>query len=161
MTRILIADDHEMIREALCRMIEEDPAMTVVGQAANGEEALDLCRKLEPDLVLLDVVMPGQDSLEIVDDLKRSKSGVRVLMLTALPEDQYALRCLRAGADGYLVKASGRDELVDAIRRIRDGGKYISDTLATLLAVNVGSDYSGLDSLHGRTHPPEQKTSTS
>lgn len=143
MTKILIADDHEMIRDGLRRVIEEDPSLRVVGEASTGSEALEECRQLEPDLVLLDLLMPGRDSLELVDEIKSRSPRVRVLMLTGLPEEQYALRCLRAGADGFLSKQRAGGELITAVRRICEGGKYISETVATLLAVNVGRDHSG------------------
>ncbi|MFQ5350496.1 MAG: response regulator transcription factor, partial [Thermoanaerobaculia bacterium] len=143
MTRILIADDHEMIRDGLCRIIEEDPTMSVVGCASSGAEALELSRRLRPDVVLLDLVMPGRDSLEIVDELKSWGHGIRILMLTAHSEELYALRCLQAGADGFLSKANAGETLLDAIRNLRTDGKYISDSLATLLAVSIGHDQPG------------------
>ena len=143
MTTILIADDHEMIRDGLRRVIEEDPSLTVVGEASTGTEALDQCRLLQPDLVLLDLLMPGRDSLELVDDLKASCHKTRVLMLTGLPEEQYALRCLRAGADGFLSKCKAGSDLISAVHRIRSGGKYISENVATLLAINVGGNHHG------------------
>lgn len=117
--------------------------MTVVGQAASGAEALEMSRELKPDVVLLDLLMPGRDSLEIVEDLKSSSPRVKVLMLTALPEEHYALRCLRAGADGFLSKARAGETLVEAIRSLAAGRKYISESVATLLAINVGQNHAG------------------
>jgi len=143
MTTVLIADDHEMIREGLCRVIEEDDSFRVIGQAATGAEALEKVKRLKPDVLLLDVVMPGRDGLEIVEELKKWNSKLKILMLTALAEDQYALRCLRAGADGFLSKGKASAELLDAVRKIRGGGKYISETVATLLAINMGKNHDG------------------
>ena len=143
MTSVLIADDHEMIREGLRRVIEQDSSIHVAGYAASGAEALENARQLNPDVLLLDLVMPGRDGLEVIDELKRWNPGLRILVLSGLPEDQYALRCLRAGADGFLCKRSASTELLDAVRRVHRGGKYVSDEVATLLAVNVGKKHDG------------------
>ena len=142
MIRVLIADDHQMFRDGLRRVLEEDPALQVVAEAETGPETLERSREFRPDVVLLDVVMPGRDSLEIVEELKKADRSVRVLILTSHAEDQYALRCLRAGADGYMTKIKASDELLTAIRKIHGGGKYISDALAELLAQNIGKDAS-------------------
>lgn len=143
MTTILIADDHEMIRDGLRRVIEEDPTMSVVGEAATGAEVLSECDRLKPDLVLLDLMMPGRDSLELIDELKSQSPNTRVLMLTALPEEQYALRSLRAGADGFLSKCKAGADLIGAVRRIQQGGRYVSQNVATLLAINVAGNHHG------------------
>ncbi len=144
MIKVLIADDHQMFRDGLRRVLEDDPVLQVIGEAENGPRALTRSKELDPDVVLLDVVMPGRDSLEIVEELKRWKPEIRVLMLTSHSEDQYALRCLRAGADGYLTKIKAGDELISAIHKIHGGGKYISDQLAELLAMSIGRDNSQL-----------------
>lgn len=140
MIRIMIADDHAMIRQGLRRVLEAEGDMKVVGEAENGQEALIQGKKTSPDLILLDIIMPGRDSLEIVEELKRCKPELRILMLTSHAEDQYALRCLRAGADGYLRKTGASEDLVAAIRKIHGGGKYISDKLAELLALSLTKD---------------------
>ncbi|MCP4200547.1 MAG: response regulator transcription factor [bacterium] len=142
MIKVLIADDHKMFRDGLRRVLEDESSLEVVAEAENGPEALDKSREFQPDIVLLDVVMPGRDSLEIVEELKRWNPGMRVLMLTSHSEDQYALRCLRAGADGYMTKINASDELITAIRKIHGGGKYISEALAELLAQSIGRDSS-------------------
>jgi DNA-binding NarL/FixJ family response regulator len=138
MIKVLIADDHQMFRDGLRRVLEDDKTLEVVAEAEDGPDTLDQSKKFRPDVVLLDVVMPGRDSLEIVEELKRADPSVRILMLTAHAEDQYALRCLRAGADGYMTKINAGTELIAAIRRIHGGGKYISAALAELLAQNIG-----------------------
>ncbi len=142
MIRVLLADDHEMVREGLRRVLEADSSLEVVGEAENGTDALARAKELRPDVVALDVVMPGRDSLEIIGELKRFDPQVRILMLSGYLENQYALRCLRAGADGYLTKIKASRELIGAIRKICGGGKYISDGLAELLAQNIGRDAS-------------------
>lgn len=140
MIDVLIADDHAMIRQGLRRVLEAEADLKVVGEADNGPQALKKCREIKPDVVLLDIIMPGRDSLEVVEELKRTNPDIRILMLTSQEEDQYAIRCLRAGADGYLRKTMAGEELVGAIRKIQAGGKFITERLAELLAATVTQD---------------------
>lgn len=144
MIRVLIADDHKMFRDGLRRVLEDDSSLDVVAEAENGAETLERSKEHGPDVILLDVVMPGRDSLEILRELKHSNPGVRILMLTAHNEDQYALRCLRAGADGYMTKINAGKELIAAIHKVNGGGKHISEALAELLAQSIGRDPSQL-----------------
>lgn len=119
--------------------------LEVVAEAATSAEALSKSAEHHPDVVLLDLVMPpGRDSVEVVDELKRRDPDVRILILTSHAEDQYALRCLRAGADGYLTKVNASEEVISAIRKVHGGGKYISEALAELLAQSIGRDASRL-----------------
>jgi two-component system, NarL family, invasion response regulator UvrY len=140
MIRILIADDHAVVREGLKRIVAETPDMEVVGEAASGHEALDFAQKRECDLVLLDLAMPGKDGLDTLKELRAVRPGLPVLVLSVYPEDQYAVRLLRAGAAGYLTKESAPEELVAAIRKVSRGGRYVSETLAEQLAVLLGSE---------------------
>lgn len=145
MIKVLLADDHEMFRDGLRRVLEEDSMLEVVAEAATSAEALSKSAEHHPDVVLLDLVMPpGRDSVEVVDELKRRDPDVRILILTSHAEDQYALRCLRAGADGYLTKVNASEEVISAIRKVHGGGKYISEALAELLAQSIGRDASRL-----------------
>ena len=137
MIRVLIADDHAIFRTALREILESRAGMEVVAEAGDSHEAIDLSRKLEPDVLLLDVTMPGRPGIEAVEEVRRLAPKVRILMLTAHPEDQYALRCLKAGADGYMIKGAAFDQLIEAIRRIHGGGKYVSPQLAERIAVNL------------------------
>jgi two-component system, NarL family, invasion response regulator UvrY len=137
MNRVLIADDHGIFRAALREILVNRAGMEVVGEAGDAREAIDLAKKLEPDILLLDVSMPGRPGLEAIEEVKRQAPKVRILMLTAHPEDQYALRCLKAGADGYMIKGAAFDELIEAVRRICAGGKYVSPHLAESLALNL------------------------
>ncbi len=141
-TRVLLADDHKMFRDGLRRLLEEQPTLEVVAEAGTAAEALTLARESRPDLVLLDVAMPGRDSLEILGELKRNGRGPRVLMLTSRPESEFAIRCLRAGADGYLTKGRAGYELIEAIDRVLGGRKYISSNLAEQLAGFATGDLS-------------------
>jgi len=137
MTRVLIADDHAIFRTALRAILESKAGMEVVAEAADSYEAVELARKLRPDVLLLDLSMPGRPGLEAVEEVRRLVPGVRILMLTAHPEDQYALRCLKAGADGYLVKGAAFEQIIEAIRKVHAGGKYLSAELAERIAVNL------------------------
>lgn len=141
MIRVVIADDHQMFRDGLRGVLEDEPFIELVGEAADTREALDVVRQSRPDVLLLDVSMPGRDGLEIVQEAKERVPELRVLMLTARPEDHYAIRCLKNGADGYLTKTNAIDHLLEAIRKIHAGGKYISAELAERLAFNLQADF--------------------
>lgn len=143
MIRILIVDDHAIVRDGLKQIIEDHEDMVVAGEAGDGEEALSRIRREEFDVVLLDISMPGMGGLET---LKRSKAEfpeLPVLVLSMHPEEQYAIRVLKAGASGYLTKESASDELIAAIRKVAVGRKYVGSSLAERLAWAVESDARG------------------
>jgi DNA-binding NarL/FixJ family response regulator len=139
MVRVLIADDHAVVREGLKRIVAQNADMTVVGEAGTGHEVLSFVRAHECDLVLLDLSMPGKDGLETLKGLKLVKPELPVLVLSVYPEDQYAVRLLRAGASGYLTKDSAPEELVAAIRKVSRHGHYVSASLAERLASMIES----------------------
>jgi len=139
--RVLIVDDHPIVRAGLRRIAEEDPAIVVTGEASNGQDALDALRQTVADVVLLDVTMPGAPFTETLRRLREEHPTVRVLVLSAHPEDQWAVRALRGGASGYLTKDHSPDQLLDAIRRVHRGGRYVSATLAERLATQLGKDF--------------------
>ena len=132
--RIFIADDHPIVRQGLRRIVEEDPGMAIAGEAGDAAAVLTALESTATDLVLLDVSMPGGPFLETLKELRTRHPTVRVLALSVHPEDQWAVRALRAGASGYLTKDHSPDQLLDAIRRVYRGGKYVSPTLAERLA---------------------------
>lgn len=134
MIRIAIADDHPIVREGLRRIASEGAGISVTGEAANAAELFQLLRAAAVDVVLLDVSMPGSTLVETLSRLKSDHPTVRVLVLSVHPEDQWAVRALRAGAAGYLTKDQSPEQLVEAIRRVARGGKYVSATLAEKLA---------------------------
>jgi two-component system, NarL family, invasion response regulator UvrY len=138
--KILIADDHPIVRAGFKQVISDMPDMLVADEAGNGQEVLNLIGKKDYDLVLLDISMPGRSGLEILKDLKSEKPKLPVLILSIYPEEQYAIRALRAGASGYMTKASAPNELILAIRKISEGGKYISASLAEKLAYYLDGD---------------------
>ena len=143
MIRVLIADDHPVVRAGLRRIAEEDDHIIVTAEASNGQETLIALRSAIVDIVLLDISMPGAPFIETLKRLREDHPTVRVLVLSAHPEDQWAVRALRAGASGYLTKDHSPDQLVEAVRRVSRGGRYISPTLAEQLASRLGSEFAG------------------
>jgi two-component system invasion response regulator UvrY len=137
--KILIADDHVIVREGLKQIVAETSDMVVAGEAADSQQTLDLALKQDWDIVLLDIAMPGRGGIDTLKQLKSDKPELPVLILSMYPEEQYALRALRAGASGYLTKESASDELIGAIRKVAQHGKYISNSLAEKLAVHIGA----------------------
>jgi DNA-binding NarL/FixJ family response regulator len=135
--RLLIADDHPIVREGLKRIIAECPDMDLVGEAVDGGEALAKCAEHNVDVLLLDVSMPGPGFLETMRRLKDEQPEIRVLVLSVHSEDQYAVRALRLGASGYLTKDHSPNELAGAIRRAYRGGKYVTESLAERLAFEL------------------------
>jgi DNA-binding NarL/FixJ family response regulator len=138
--RILIADDHVIVRRGLKQIVAEQPDMSVVGEARNAQEVLELGRKQPWDVVVLDISMPGRGGLEVLKELKQEHPKLPVLILSVHPEDQYAVRALKAGASGYVHKETAPEELVKAIRTVLAGRKYISASFAENLAVALGAD---------------------
>jgi two-component system, NarL family, invasion response regulator UvrY len=138
--RILISDDHAIVREGLKQILADTDDLVAAGEAANGHEVLEHVRREDWDMVLLDLAMPGKDGLETLKEVKREKPKLPVLVLSIYPEEQYALRALKAGASGYLTKESAPEELIAAIRKVSQGGKYISSSLAEKLASHLGVD---------------------
>ncbi|HOG07521.1 MAG: response regulator transcription factor [Syntrophales bacterium] len=142
MIRILVVDDHTIVREGLKQILGEEKDMNVVEEASNGQEALQKIGKSEYDCVLLDISMPGRSGLEVLKDIKALRPKLPVLILSMHSEELYAIRALRAGASGYLTKASASEELIGAIRKVAAGRKYVSTSLAEKLAVELDADAS-------------------
>jgi len=140
MIRVLVADDHPVVRQGVKQVISEESDMAVLGEARNGQEVLDLVHRENWDILVLDVTMPGKGGLEVLKEIKHMQPKLPVLILSVHPEDQYALRTLKAGASGYLTKESAPDQLVLAIRKILQGGKYVSPTLAEKLASHLRAE---------------------
>ena len=138
--RIFIADDHPIVRQGLRRIVEADPGMVIAGEAGDAPSLQSGLAQTPADVVLLDVSMPGGLFLETLRALRARHPTVRVLVLSVHPEDQWAVRALRAGASGYLTKDHSPDQLLDAIRRVYRGGKYVSPTLAEHLAEHLDGD---------------------
>jgi len=134
MIKILIADDHTIVRKGLVQILADSPDPIMVDEASDGNDALAKAIASDYDLVLLDISMPGKGGLEVLKELKAHKPRLPVLILSMHPEEQYAVRALRSGASGYLTKGSAADELLNAIQKVLFGGKYVSSSLAEKLA---------------------------
>lgn len=141
MIKILIADDHAVVREGLKQIISETSDMRVTDEANNGQEVLNKVSEQHYDVVLLDITLPGRSGLDVLKQLKSKMPKLPVLMLSVHPEEQYAVRTLKAGASGYLTKGSATDELIAAIRKISTCKKYVSSSLAEKLAFDLDLDY--------------------
>jgi two-component system, NarL family, invasion response regulator UvrY len=135
--RIFIADDHPVVRQGLRRIVEADPGLAMAGEAGDTETLLKALEKTATDLLLLDVSMPGGPFPDTLKALRERFPTIKVLVLSVHPEDQWAVRALRAGAAGYLTKDHSPDQLLEAIRRVYRGGKYVSPTLAEQLASHL------------------------
>ncbi|HEY6109035.1 MAG TPA: response regulator transcription factor [Gemmatimonadales bacterium] len=135
--RIFIADDHPIVRQGLRRIVEADAGLAISGEASDAAALFVALAAAPTDLVLLDVSMPGAPFLETLRELRARHPAIRVLVLSVHPEDQWAVRALRAGASGYLTKDHSPDQLLGAVRRVYRGGKYVSPTLAEHLAQHV------------------------
>jgi DNA-binding NarL/FixJ family response regulator len=135
--RIFIADDHPIVRQGLRRIVEADAGLVVSGEAGDAAEMLGALKTKATDLLLLDVSMPGALFLDVVRDLRARHPNIRILVLSVHPEEQWAVRALRAGASGYLTKDHSPEQLLEAIRRVYRGGKYVSPTLAEHLAEHL------------------------
>ncbi|MDT8273598.1 MAG: response regulator transcription factor [Desulfomonilia bacterium] len=140
MIRVLVADDHPIVREGLKQILADIDDITVVSEAANGQQALNAVWKEPFDVILLDISMPGRDGLEILQELKKHFAKIPVLVLSMYPEEQYAIRVLKSGAAGYLSKSSAPEELISAIRKVASGGKYISPAVAEQLSFELDRD---------------------
>ncbi len=124
--RVLIADDHAIVREGARHLLSQEPDIEVVGEAANGAQALELARKFVPDIVLMDISMPGMNGLEATRALKAAQPQTNVLVLTMQEGEDYFFRLLNAGASGYVLKGAGSVELLSAIRAVHQGGVYLN-----------------------------------
>ncbi|MCC6967658.1 MAG: response regulator transcription factor [Nitrospira sp.] len=140
MTKILVVDDHAVVRQGVKQILNEQFQGAVIGEARNAEEMIDRIRKFTWDIVVLDVGMPGKSGLDALKDLKQVCPKLPVLVLSAYPEDQLARRMLKAGASGYLTKDSAPNELVQALKKILGGGKFVSASMAELLVANLNEE---------------------
>ena len=140
MTKVFIADDHPVVREGVRRILQGAVEVEIVGEAGRGDDTIEAARRLKPDVVVLDIAMPGPDFLEVLSGLHAAHPGAKVLILSAQPEEEFAVRALRGGATGYLTKGYAPPELVEAVRRVAQGRRYVTDALAEQLALGLVSD---------------------
>ena len=130
MIDILVVDDHALIRKGLKMLLEESPDFRIKGEAESGMQAVRMLRDQHFDLVLLDISLPDKHGMDVLKQLKSEQPGIKVIVLSMYPEDQYGVRALKAGAAGYINKQSASEKLVGAIQQVVSGKKYISENLA-------------------------------
>ena len=140
MMRVLIVDDHAILRRGLRELLSDEFHGAAFAEASDARQALEQLRKKEWDVVLLDITLPGENGLDLLKELKAEWPRLPVLVLSGSHEDQFAVRVLKAGAGGYITKASAPDELAKAVRKILAGGRYVSPALAEKLALGVNKD---------------------
>ena len=140
MTRVLIADDHALVRAGLRQFLEAEPSIAEIGEAVSGSHTLDQLRAKSWDLLLLDIFMPDRSGLDILSRVRTVYPQTKVLVLSGYPERQYAVSVLRAGASGFLSKESAPDELVKAVKMVMSGRRYVSAALAELLVSDLDAD---------------------
>ena len=140
MIKVLIADDHALFREGLRQLLDDSPHIVVADEASSGPEVLEKISANDYDILLLDIAMPGMSGLDVLKQLKNLKPRLRVLVLSMYPEEQYAVRAIKAGALGYLTKRSASGELITAIRKVSDGGTYISTSITDKLILDLDPD---------------------
>ena len=161
MIRVVIADDHRIVRRGIKEILEDEGDIVIVGDVGTGAQVLDLVRGHDVDILLLDIAMPDGGGLEILEQVHRIKPNLRVLILTMYSEEQFAVRALRAHAYGYLTKQSAPEELIEAIRTIAQGEKYITRALAKVLAADLDQELTPLHaSLSDREFQILRKIST-
>jgi len=146
MIRLLIADDHTIVREGLKQILADTRDIAVIGEANSGQEVIKKVGASDYDLVLLDISLPGMSGLDVLKQIRLLKPSLPVLILSMYPEEQYAIRSLRAGASGYLTKESAPEELISAIHKVAGGRKYITESLAERIAIDW--DKENLKPLH-------------
>jgi len=140
MINICIADDHGIVREGFKKILRDEGDIKINGEAKDSYEVIDMINKEDCDILLLDLNMPGKPGLELIEDIKAADAGIKILVVSMYPEENFARRALKAGASGYVTKESALDELVNAIRSIMFKGKYISPSLAIILADELDSE---------------------
>ena len=147
MIRVMLADDHKIVRDGLKRIVEDSGDIMVVAEAADGREALNKAMTEPLDVLVADLSMPELDGLEVVSRLQTDKPDLPVIILTMHEEEQYVVRCISAGAKGYITKRSAPEQLVDAIRKVHTGGRYLSEVAAESLALRMSRGQAGESSL--------------
>ena len=155
MSRVLIADDHAVVRSGYKQFLEADSSIVEIGEAANGQETLEQLRAKEWDLLLMDIHMPDRSGLDILQHVTAAYPAVRVLVMSGLPEEQYARNVLRAGASGYLSKGGTPQEFIKAVRQILSGRRYVSATLAESMAADIETNRDQDLPQHGLLSPRE------
>lgn len=156
MIRVILCDDHAVVRRGIRDTLSEAVDIKVVGEAGSYSEVRELLRATPCDVLVLDLNLPGRGGLEVLASLKETETPIRVLVVSMFPEDQYAIRCLRAGAQGYLNKAGNPAELIEAVRTLAQGRKYVTPSVAQMLVDNLATPTS--EALHDSLSERELQT---
>ena len=135
--KILICDDHKIVREGLRQILQQLKGVSLIDEAGDGNETFNLLKTETFDLILLDISLPDRSGLEVLQQIKAKWPSTNILMLSMLPQEQYAIRALKLGASGYLTKDTASEELLLAVKKVAKGGKYISESLAESLALHL------------------------
>jgi len=141
--KVLVADDHAIVRRGLRQILAETPDIVLAGEASTPQEIIQKVRDERWDVVVLDINLPGGNGLELLGEIRRERPGLPVLILTVYSEEQYAVRAIRAGAAGFLTKESAPDKLIEAVRKVAGGGRYVSSELAETLASLLAGESPG------------------
>jgi len=144
--RVVLADDHVFVRDGIKSLLENEPNITVVGEATDGVEALTLVDKLQPDLLILDIRMPNLTGIEVVEQLRSKNNFVKIVMLSMHESEEYVLKSIQAGADGYLLKGSSKEEFLKALHTVANGGKYFSGDISSILVGQLTNPSLSLES---------------
>ncbi|MEG3191566.1 response regulator transcription factor [Lysobacter sp. D1-1-M9] len=134
---ILAVDDHPLLRDGIAALIDAQPDMVILGEATDGEQAVEMFRRLHPDITLMDLQMPGMNGVEAIAEIRKGSPAARVIVLTTYPGDAQAVRAMKAGASGFLLKSSLRKELLNAIRIVHSGKKFVPAEVAAQIAENL------------------------
>ena len=144
-TRIVLADDHALVRDGIRSLLESETDLEVIGEASNGQEAIALVEKVQPDLLIIDIRMPVMNGIEAVASLTKNNAQVKSIILSMHDSEEYILKSISAGANGYLLKDTDKTEFLKAIHTVRDGGKYFSGDISNVLVNNLLSSKKPLD----------------
>lgn len=136
-TRIVLADDHALVRDGIRSLLETETDLEVIGEASNGKEAIELVEKVHPDLLIIDIRMPVMNGIDAVEVLTKSNSQVKSIILSMHDSEEYILKSISAGANGYLLKDTDKTEFIKAIHTVREGGKYFSGDISNVLVNNL------------------------
>ncbi|WP_291965887.1 response regulator transcription factor [Maribacter sp.] len=136
-TRIVLADDHALVRDGIRSLLESESDLQVIGEASNGKEAIDLVGEVNPDILIIDIRMPVMNGIDAVAELTQSKSSVKTIILSMHDSEEYILKSISSGANGYLLKDTDKSEFIKAIHTVREGGKYFSGDISNVLVNNL------------------------
>ena len=154
-TKIVLADDHSLVRDGIRALLESETDLVVIGEVSNGQEAIAMVEKLRPDLLIIDIRMPVMNGIEAVEALSNSNSQVKSIILSMHDSEEYILKSISAGANGYLLKDTDKTEFIKAIHTVREGGKYFSGDISNVLVNNLLSSNKPLVKKEQKTTPSE------